>query len=86
MHFQRGRKSPLSAVNRTPAQFAKKNDQQSFTGGKFEHLITVNRVFLGRYNALEKLVQSMRVSPSNLLGEAHILAAIYLFLSEKLSP
>lgn len=84
MHFQRGRKSQVPTVNRTPAQFPKKNEQNGFTGEKFEHLITVNRVFLGRYNGLEKLVQSMRVSPSNLLGTAHIPAVIYLFLSRKL--
>lgn len=78
MQFQRERKSQVPVVNR------KKNDRHKFGGEKFEHLITVNRVFLGRYNGLEKFGPSMRVSPSNLLGRAHIPAVIYLFLSAKL--
>lgn len=57
MQFQRGRKSQVPVVNRTTAQFVKKNEQQKFGREKFEHLITVNRVFFGRYNSLEKLLK-----------------------------
>lgn len=66
-------------------KFEKKNerDSNSFSEGNFEHLITVNRVFLGRYNGLEKLFPSMRVSPSIRLGKAHTLTVLYLFLSVK---